>query len=168
MFGKILDRLGFFRREALLVTKIMKNLAGIAGSSTTLCRRTMRLMASSHPSGVVRIQEMRDILLLAIGSVAAAAFAYDKRGCSRGKPFSLGDWAGLEVAAGGESCDKSERAEITAMQPGAELLSIGCSELRRSSRGHCDPFRSDDFGGSDGVALSYSGTTCAKTYQMKS
>jgi len=51
-----------------------------------------------------------------------------------GKPFSLGDWAGLEVAAGGESCDQSERAENKSHATKSRAIVDRCSELRRSSR----------------------------------
>src|SRR5712675_585274 len=114
----------------------------------TLCRRTMRLMASSHPSGVVRIQEIRDILLLP--SLAwQPPHLLTTSALLTGKPFSPGDWAGL-AAAGGESCDKSERAENKSHAARSRAIVDRCSELRRSSRAIAILSGRTIFGGSDG------------------
>src|SRR5882762_1774461 len=109
----------------------------------------MRLMASSHPSGVVRIQEIRDILLLP--SLAwQPPHLLTTSALRTGKPFSLDDWAGLEVAAGGESCDKSERAENKSHTTRSRAVVDRCSELRRSSRAIAILSGRTIFGGSDG------------------
>src|SRR5882762_1624625 len=79
MLGKILDRLGFFRREPLLVTKIMKNLARIGGLEHDIVQAHHALDGFLPPfrSGA-NPGDTRHIAF-AIASMAAAALAYDQR-----------------------------------------------------------------------------------------
>ena len=79
MFGKILDRLGLFRREPLLVAKIMKNLARIGRlehdavqSDHALDSLLPAFRSGANPGNAGHVA-------FGIGRVAATAFTYDQR-----------------------------------------------------------------------------------------